>query len=215
MLSLLFSQPVIFFAWVTAFLLSLSVHESAHAAMSSWLGDQTAKRMGRLTLNPMAHIDPLGLFAVLAIGFGWGKPVPYNPYNLKWPKWGPVAVAGAGPLSNLILATVSAVLLSVIGPKLGLNNLLVIFLLICAQLNIALMVFNLVPLPPLDGSKALLALLSHPKYAAARAWIEVKGPMVLLMLILLDSFGHLGLFSTLFQWGALLVSKVASLPGTL
>src|SRR5260221_11664107 len=107
MISLLFQQPFIFLSWLLAFLLALSIHEFCHAVVGTWLGDSTAERMGRLTLNPAAHIDPLGLLAVVLIGFGWGKPVPYNPYNLKWPKWGPVIIAAAGPASNLIMAVIA------------------------------------------------------------------------------------------------------------
>jgi len=206
----LFSDPLIFVVWAFAFLLALSFHEFSHALVGNLLGGQTAKRMGRLTLNPVAHIDPLGLFAVLMIGFGWGKPVPFNPYNLKWPKWGPVAVAFAGPLSNLLLAIVAIVVLSVVGVGLGAGNLLVIFLGVFAQLNVMLMVFNLVPLPPLDGSKALLALLSHPKYSAARLFIETRGPQLLLFLVLADAVTGAGIFSRLIGWAFRLVASLAT-----
>lgn len=210
MFSLLFSQPLIFVAWTLAFLLALSVHEFSHALVGSWLGDQTAKRLGRLTLNPVAHIDPLGLFAVMMIGFGWGKPVPFNPYNLTWPKWGPVAIAFAGPLSNLLLAVIAIVLMSIVGPDLGRGNLLVIFLGVFAQLNVTLMAFNLIPLPPLDGSKALLALLAHPKYADARLFIETRGPQLLLLLVLADALTGAGIFSRLIGWAFRFVASLAT-----
>ncbi len=212
MFSLFFQQPLIFFAWTLAFLLALSVHEFSHALVGTLLGDPTAKRMGRLTLNPAAHVDLLGLLAVMLIGFGWGKPVQYNPYNLRWPKWGPAAIAAAGPGSNLLFALVSISLLAIFGPRLGMNNLLVIFLLTSAQLNIALMAFNLIPLPPLDGSKALLAALSHPRYAATCLFIETKGPMLLLLLILADSVLRLGLFSALFSVAIKFVTTLVGLP---
>ncbi|MEK7116189.1 MAG: site-2 protease family protein [Patescibacteria group bacterium] len=212
MFSLLFQQPLLFVAWVIAFLIALSVHEFSHALVGNWLGDPTAKRMGRLTLNPAAHVDPIGLLAVIFIGFGWGKPVPFNPYNLTWPKWGPVAIASAGPLSNLILAAFSVILSVNLAPLLGENNLLLTFLVISAQLNVALCVFNLIPLPPLDGSKALLAFLASPQYASARIFIERQGSMLLFLLILLDTVGKLGIFSSLFEWGAQLLSLFARLP---
>ena len=177
--------------------------------MGTWLGDTTARRMGRLTLNPAAHIDPIGFFAVLLIGFGWGKPVPYNPYNLRWPKWGPVAIAFAGPVSNLLIAMAAVLLLANIGPMLGSQNLLFLFLVILVQLDIALAVFNLIPLPPLDGSKALLAVLSHPKYAAARNFIETRGPMILLLLVFLDAFGGFGILIGLVRWAIGLVAQIA------
>lgn len=215
MFSLLMQQPVLFIIWLLAFLLALSVHEFCHAAAGTWLGDPTARRMGRLTLNPAAHVDLIGLLAVIFIGFGWGKPVPFNPYNLKWPKWGPTLVAAAGPLSNLLLAVLSVILLVNLGPRLGHENLLTAFLYLSARLNVALMVFNLIPLPPLDGSKALLAILSHPKYAAARIFVETQGPTLLLLLVFLDSFGGIGIFSGLFALGDRLLSLVASLPRVL
>ncbi|MFZ2804602.1 MAG: site-2 protease family protein [Patescibacteria group bacterium] len=198
LLSLLFQQPILFFAWAAAFLIALSFHEFSHALVATWLGDNTAKRMGRLTLNPVAHIDPIGLLAVFLIGFGWGKPVPYNPYNLKWPKWGPTVVAAAGPISNLFMALVTGILAFLLAPKFGCDNLLIIFLSIMTELNLALMVFNLIPLPPLDGSKALLAVLDGPQYAGFRQFIETKGQLVLFGLILIDAILGIGLFAGLF-----------------
>jgi len=199
LLTMLFENPILFVVWLAAFLFSLSVHEFSHALAATWLGDSTAKRMGRLTINPAAHIDPVGLLAVVLIGFGWGKPVPYNPYNLKWPKWGPAAVAAAGPISNMTMATVSAVLAAMLAPRFGCNNLLMIFLSLMTGLNVALMVFNFIPLPPLDGSKALLAVFSAPQYAAFRTFIETQGQMFLFVLIILDSIAGLGLFAGLFN----------------
>jgi Zn-dependent protease len=212
LITLFFNEPLVFFTWVLAFLIALSVHEFSHAWSASLQGDGTAKRLGRLTLNPVAHIDIVGLLAVLFIGFGWGKPVPFNPYNLKWPKWGPVLVAIAGPLSNLVFATVAMLLLYVFGPRLGVDNLLTIFLLITAQLNVMLLAFNLIPLPPLDGSKVVLALLEHPKYAAARGFIESRGPALLLLLIIADSFMRLGLFAGLIRFVWNLISGLLPAP---
>lgn len=195
MLSYLFSQPLIFVAWVLAFLIALSFHEFCHALAATLLGDSTPGRMGRVTLNPFAHIDLIGLLAVLFIGFGWGKPVQFNPYNLKWKKWGSTAVAFAGPLSNFFLGTLSAIGVMIAGPRLGCSNLLTGFLFLSLNINIALMVFNFFPLPPLDGSKALLAALDHPKYQAFRTFIEQKGQMLLLVFILADALLGLGIFS--------------------
>ena len=189
---------------------SLSVHEAAHAVMANRCGDPTARLLGRASLNPMAHIDPIGLAAVFLIGFGWGKPVQYNPYNLKWPKWGPVAVAVAGPMSNVLLGILSIVLIKVFGQLLGVNNLLTIFLFLSAQLNLLLLVFNLIPLPPLDGSKVLLAILAHPQYDKVRIFIEMRGPFILLCVILFDTFLNLGIFSSL---GALITQFVIQSSG--
>lgn len=200
MIALLFQDPVRFAVWALAFLIALSFHEFSHALAGNWLGDQTAKRLGRLTLNPAAHIDPFGLGALLLIGFGWGKPVPFNPYNLKWPRWGPAVIAAAGPLSNLLLAVASLCVFSVVASALTPDNLLIVFLEVLIQINIVLMVFNLIPLPPLDGSKALLSALAHPKYAAIRQFIETQGPTLLFGLILADSILNLGLFSRMFSF---------------
>ncbi len=212
MFSLLFSTPLIFIAWAIAFLLALSFHEASHAFVALLLGDQTAKRMGRLTLNPVAHVDPLGLIALIAIGFGWGKPVPFNPYNLKWPKWGPVAVAFAGPISNLILAFLSAGLLAIFAPIFGCTNLLVLTLAISAEINIVLMAFNLLPFPPLDGSKLLLAALAHPKYARVRMMIEVYGSRALLVVVLFGSLFGISIFSGWLQGAIRLFESVISIP---
>ncbi len=208
MLSYLFSQPLIFLAWVLAFLIALSFHEFCHALAATLLGDQTPGRMGRLTLNPVAHIDLIGLLAVLFIGFGWGKPVPFNPYNLTWKKWGSTAVAFAGPLSNLFLAMLSAIGVMIAGPRLGCSNLLTGFLFISLNINIALMVFNLFPLPPLDGSKAVLAIFDHPKYQAFRTFIEQQGQMILLLLILGDAVLGIGIFSGIITMASRLFSAL-------
>ena len=197
LLSLLFKQPLVFFVLVAVFIMVLSVHEYAHALVGYWLGDNTAKRMGRLTLNPLAHIDPLGFVALLTVGFGWGKPVPFNPYNLKYPRWGPTLVALAGPGSNLILGLICALLFRFLFPSLGDQNLLTVFLLYAAYLNFALMLFNLIPIPPLDGSKVLLSALADPRYQAIRFFLETKGSMLLIGLIFLDAFGGVGIFSWL------------------
>lgn len=210
LLSLFFSDPLLFLAFITVFLLALSVHEFSHAYAGFLLGDMTAKRLNRLTLNPLAHIDPLGFLALITVGFGWGKPVPFNPYNLKYPKWGPVLVAGAGPFSNLIFGTLLAIGYRFAAPALGEANLLVIFFSVGAYLNYILMLFNLIPLPPLDGSKALLAVLADEKYRQTRFFIETQGPYLLLGLIILDSLFSLGIFSLLNHAALWLVSLVAS-----
>ncbi|MDQ7814505.1 MAG: site-2 protease family protein [Patescibacteria group bacterium] len=215
MLIYLFQQPFVLVTWVFAFLMALALHEFSHALVSNWLGDSTAKRLGRLTLNPAAHVDMVGFLAVLIVGFGWGKPVPYNPYNLRMPKWGPVLIAGAGPISNLIMAVLSLFLLALFLPRLGTENLLVIFLLVSAQLNVALMAFNLIPLPPLDGSKFLLALLDGPQYSQTRDFIETRGPMLLLMLIFADAFLGLHIFAGIIGFFWNLLTSLIALPGFL
>lgn len=145
---------------------SAIIHEYAHGWMADQLGDPTARYAGRLTLNPMAHIDPMGTFLLpIVLGFASGgsfmfayaKPVPFNPYNLKYPRWGPAMVGAAGPASNLLLALVFGLIIRFVplAPALQMVCLLTV------AVNIMLAVFNLVPIPPLDGSKVLYALLPH------------------------------------------------------
>ncbi|MEO5927146.1 MAG: site-2 protease family protein [Patescibacteria group bacterium] len=191
----LFQDPVFFVLWIAAILIALSAHEFSHALMAHMLGDQTAKRLGRLTLNPLAHVDPFGLITLVAVGFGWGKPVPFNPYNLKNQTWGPVAIALAGPGMNLVLATIMALILRVVLPPLGDANLLVQFLLLSIYLNLSLLLFNLIPIPPLDGSKLLLAALPGPAHARTRMLIETRGPLILFGVIIADMILNLGIFS--------------------
>jgi len=143
---------------------SAIIHEYMHGFAADRLGDSTAKDLGRLTLNPIPHIDLLGsiilpLLMILSgsgIVFGWAKPVPFNPYNLRDQKYGPAKVALAGPLGNLILAVMFALVLRLVP---GLDSNLVSFLGMIVYINLMLMVFNLLPIPPLDGSKVLAAFL--------------------------------------------------------
>lgn len=210
LLSLLFEHPLLFFVLIIVFLMTLSVHEASHALAGSLLGDPTAKRMNRLTLNPFAHIDPLGLIALLTIGFGWGKPVPFNPYNLRFRRWGPVAVAVAGPLANLIVGITASVLYGWLMPLFGPANLLVIVLQYLAALNFLLMIFNLIPIPPLDGSKFLLAALTQGRHVHAAHFLETQGPLLLIFLALLDSFTSIGVFAWMSHVSGLLFRAFAS-----
>jgi Zn-dependent protease len=186
LLSLLFSQPWVFVAFVAVFVLSLSVHEYAHALVGFWLGDSTAERQGRLTLDPRAHIDPLGFLSLLLLGFGWGRPVPYNPYQLRFPRVGPVLIAAAGPASNVIMGVLFTLAFKWSILHLGEANLLTIFTEAGSFLNFSLALFNLIPVPPLDGSKALLAVLDEYRFQKAHRWIAMQGPNLLLALVLLD-----------------------------
>jgi len=195
--SLLFSHPLLFVVILLAFLVILTVHEAAHAQMAAWLGDLTAKRAHRLSLNPLDHIDWLGFVMLIAVGFGWGKPVPFNPYNLKYPKWGPVLVAAAGPLSNFLIGIVFGLFAGLLGPWLGDTNLLVFFFGYGSFLSFLLGLFNLVPIPPLDGSKVLLAFLSSPRYRSIRLFLETRGTLLLLILLFLDLTSNIGVFSAL------------------
>ncbi len=200
-LSQLFENPLLFLVFVLVFLFTLSIHEFSHALAAHLLGDPTPERANRLTLNPLAHVDIIGFLALVTVGFGWGKPVPFNPYNLKYPRWGSAMVAAAGPISNLLSGTVFALLARFVGPMLGQGNLLVLFLVYGAMLNFLLMIFNLIPLPPLDGSKALFALLAAERHRGIRTWIETRGPLLLMGLILVDLALGLGVFNWI-SWSA-------------
>jgi len=199
MIALLFQEPLLFGVWILAILVALSTHEFSHALAGTLLGDTTAKRLGRLTLNPLAHVDPIGLLALVTIGFGWGRPVPFNPYNLKNQKWGPALVALAGPGMNLLIALALGLILRMVGPLLGSENLLSQFLFLSVFLNIALLLFNLIPVPPLDGSKLLLAVLTGRRHEQVRIFLETRGPMLLLGLIVADLILGINIFGWLFR----------------
>lgn len=209
---------------ILAMLISLSTHEFSHALMGFVLGDHTARRMGRLTLNPIAHIDPIGTVLIPLLGaisgfplIGWAKPVPFNPHNLKYPKWGPTFVALAGPLSNFLLAFVYLFLLRFVLTvlHLELTNLLVMFLLVLSIINVVLGIFNFIPVPPLDGSKLLHSLLDHPKYAHTLAMLEARGPMILMFIILLDYASPTPLLGGIFSSVLGFVFRLAGMEGLL
>jgi Zn-dependent protease len=173
---------------------ALSFHEFAHAWMASKCGDNTAARMGRLTLNPMAHLDVMGSLMILFVGFGWAKPVPVDSRNLSDPRKDMMKVAAAGPLSNLLLAMLAGMAWRLLG---GINFLLdtnfPVLIFYFTQINISLAVFNLIPVSPLDGSQIFSGYLM--KTNPELAWkIQSYGPQVLFGLIL---FGYVTGFSIL------------------
>ncbi|MFA5987115.1 MAG: site-2 protease family protein [Candidatus Paceibacterota bacterium] len=153
-------------------IMSVVVHEVSHGLTANALGDPTARLSGRLTLNPLKHLDPVGSFLVPLITsmfgftFGWAKPVPYNPYNLRAGKWGPGIVAFAGPASNILVAIFFGIVVRVWGAAGASQGVLEI----CAMavfINIFLALFNMIPVPPLDGSKVLFSALPDRMY-----WVE-------------------------------------------
>ena len=164
--------------------------------MAKLRGDTTAERMGRLTLNPFAHLDPMGFLAVLLLGFGWAKPVPYNPYNLKNPKWDSVLIGLAGPCSNFLFAIVSAGVLraTMVSGGASSPSVLSVFLLFMMLLNLFLLLFNIIPVHPLDGSKLFFALFDAPKYAHLRETVAIRGPQVLLVLVLVSILTPFNIF---------------------
>ncbi|MBR5773692.1 MAG: site-2 protease family protein, partial [Clostridia bacterium] len=143
---------------------TLPVHELSHAFAAYLLGDNTAKYRGRLSLNPLVHLDPLGSVLIVLFGFGWAKPVPVNLNNFKRPKLGMAITSFAGPLSNIISSFVLIIVLKILDVS-GVDNYYVIeFFMTAAYINISLAIFNLIPIPPLDGSKILNAVLPFKAY---------------------------------------------------
>lgn len=152
LISLLSSNPTAFVIIVLALVLSLTVHEFAHAYTADRLGDPTPRSMGRVTLNPLSHLDPFGALLLLFVGFGFARPVPVNFNNVG--RWGMVAVAAAGPISNIVIALLCVLLLKFL-PETNLGDLILVMV---ASINVVLAVFNLIPIPLLDGSRILAGI---------------------------------------------------------
>ena len=185
-------------------LFSLSVHETMHGFVAWKLGDPTARNLGRLTLNPKKHIDPIGFIALLLVGIGWAKPVPINARYFKNPKWGFALVALAGPLSNFLLGIINAALYGVLravylraasasysadGQEFRLTLLywFAIFFLLAAAINFIYSVFNMIPIPPYDGSRILFAFLPQRAYFAVMRY-ERQIMLGLLLVLVVTSY---------------------------
>jgi Zn-dependent protease len=186
----LFGDPVAFFQrlilQIPALLLAVTIHELAHALVADRLGDPTARQQGRITLNPLPHIDPLGALAFVVAGFGWAKPVPVNAYNLRNPRADMVRVAVAGPLSNFLVAFVGLVAFRLVAqfvdapfvadPVLGVLRYVYLF-------NLGLGIFNLIPLPPLDGGHFLPYIFPRASWSLVHQ-LEQYGPLLLILLVM-------------------------------
>lgn len=182
-------------AFVVALVLGIAFHEFCHAWSASELGDQTAARQGRLTLNPIVHIDPLGMLMIFLVGFGWGRPTPVNPYNLRvGPQRGNALVALAGPLSNFFFAALAAIPLRMgwvslpadiyrMGDASG-SEIIGFFLFFIVLLNVLLGLFNLIPIHPLDGFKVVVGVV--PREIGRRLErLAPYGPGILMVLIVI------------------------------
>lgn len=170
---------------IPAVLLSLSFHELSHGYVAFKLGDPTAKQAGRLTLNPLAHIDPLGTLCMLIFRFGWAKPVPVNVMYFKDRKKGMAITAAAGPISNLLLAFVCMLLFMPVLVYAGwttIGGYFANFLYIMVLINVGLAVFNLLPISPLDGSKILYAVLPNKIYFSIMQYERYFQPVLFLLL---------------------------------
>ncbi len=184
MISYLFSNPLIFLIYLSSLLVAITIHEFSHAWAADYLGDPTPRLQGRLKLNPLVHIDNMGMLLLLFFGFGWGKPVQFDPYNLKDPRRDAAFISIAGPSSNFILAIVLALLLKLF-IILQLNFLTIIGGLIIVpmiKMNVVLGVFNLLPIHPMDGFKIVEGILPEEK---AVEWKQLQryGMIFLILLI--------------------------------
>jgi Zn-dependent protease len=194
LLSLLYQIPILLF--------TLTIHEYSHGMVAYYLGDDTAKRAGRLSLNPISHIDPIGLLMLFIVHIGWAKPVPINPYNFKNYKRDTALTAAAGPASNFVMAIILSMLFNLLISILpqeqiisGSYNLLFLILYYAVMINLALGIFNLIPLPPLDGSKIIGGFMTDRQYYLYAAK-ERQGAMILMILFAADYLLKLGLIRT-------------------
>ena len=192
MLGDLFNNPLSFVLWIVALLVAITIHEFSHALAAERLGDPTPRLQGRLTLNPLAHLDPLGTVMLILIHFGWGKPVVFDPYNLRHPRRDAAIISIAGPVSNLLLAAACSIILRVLfelrlpllgnsflnmGTYIGMALLQPIII-----LNVMLAIFNLVPISPLDGFKIVGGIL--PEHYA-KQWYELEPYGLIFLLVLI------------------------------
>jgi Zn-dependent protease len=174
-------SPATAVALLMGLVIGIVVHEASHAYSAYLLGDDTAYRAGRVTLNPASHLDVLGSLMLLMVGFGWGKPTPVVPSKLRGGVFGPVAVAFAGPASNLLIVAVCAILVRLPAFQTGYLALIVVTV---AFANALLFVFNLIPIPPLDGAKVIFPFLPR-SLSGFVDFMNQYGPMILLGLVLL------------------------------
>ena len=176
-------SPEVLVLLIPVLLFALVFHEFSHGWVTNKLGDPTAKNQGRLTLNPIAHLDPIGSMMILFVGFGWAKPVPVDSRYLANPRKDMMKIAFAGPASNLLLAFLGGILIRLTGYVGPLTSMLILF----TQINISLAVFNMIPIPPLDGSQIFSGIMirRNPQLVMQ---LQMYGPQILMGLILFGMF---------------------------
>jgi Zn-dependent protease len=182
LLGLLNTDPLLFLLLAAALVAAITLHEYAHAAAADLQGDRLPRAMGRLSLNPLRHLDPLGTLFILLAGFGWGKPVEFRAAALSSRRFGAALVALAGPAMNLALALAGAVALRALGGGFSGSPTIVRFLFLFTSINVVLAVFNMIPLPPLDGSR-LLTIFLPPSRQNIIFWLDRWGLLVLIALL--------------------------------
>ena len=182
MINYLFTNPLLFIVYLVSLLVAITIHEFSHAFMADYLGDPTPRLAGRLKLNPLVHLDTFGLIFLLMFGFGWGKPVPFDPYNLKNPRKDAALISIAGPASNFILAVILSLII-----KLANIPLVTGFLIPIIYLNIILGVFNLIPINPLDGFKIVGGILNEQQ---AKEWYQLERYGMIFLLLLIIPLGQ-------------------------
>jgi Zn-dependent protease len=183
LLNLLIEQPLVFVLLSIPLLYSIVLHELAHGWVANRMGDPTAMRLGRLSLNPLKHIDPVGTLLLFVFGFGWAKPVPVDVRNFREPRKGFILVSAAGIVANTILAFIAMLALRLFSG--AASDSLNVFLFFLAQVNLTLAAFNLIPIPPLDGSKILMGLVSGPVLQLFLQ-LERYGFIILIVLLYFD-----------------------------
>lgn len=189
MLSTLFSDPTIFLLNVIGLLVAVTIHEFSHAWMADHLGDPTPRLQKRLNLNPLSHLDLYGALFMLVVGFGWGKPVVFDPFNLKNPRRDAALISIAGPASNIVTAVVLSLVVRIVP-----GSVFILFPIIL--ISVALAVFNILPIAPLDGFKIVGGFLSREQ---AKQWYELERYGFIFLIALLVPFGRSSLLSLIIQ----------------